>query len=993
MNLPRRFLGTPGVCCAASVRLLFILALFALLAGVALDGAEARPPELKDISEASPPPAAMAASIAAGPGETSLYFENFEGPGHGWTLIRTPPVPPVYWNWVAGTEIAKTDFEAPMFSVAPLPQAGFGAWQSADGLRVAVTDEIAYAGTQALKIDRNDPTGDAGFMGAYRGVDLEAAGQMVTVSMAVNLSPASKSSFWNPLHVGLKDNTSVDINIDPAGQFHLVYPGVSPIDINTGAYITRGQWSVLALDIDFRTRSVVFRRNGTAIATMTFPGTNTYVQYVSLSGWEPNTDDVGYFDDLIVSVAGTWWCGTDDPCLLATPPGYGNSWDQTLEHALGPVPANETLDLVHWYDTEPNFDYCNIEWSADGGITWSLLDRFDGNSQGFVETNVDMSAHVGESGILRLHFTSDSGWSDEDALHVTNGAWRVARVSLGTEAYDFSGSDHGWVAGALPVPPTWTEYRLESDPYCDAAVGDCSADFGQSWVAYDPQTNMVPLYTGSGIVEAGIESPAIPLPPDYDALLLDYSTYWNLPLADQLFTQWRIVSVDANGCRTIRSNNYNYYGTVGWQCTRPQRWVITHLIAPGAVAIHVQLVLRDFHNVYSFPWSGNHTEGVYFDNVHVIAVNTSAPGIQVPDYCAPPHPDFVAVSGQLSSDCGVPLSGVTVDLNHPDGEMLTTTTDAAGMFAFADVPYSTDEAVVAIVAPLGFDATTPPEGQVLLTLDQDRETSFALMCHDPQGDARTIGYWKHQANVYLNDRGNAQETVEDISTNYPNAIFSHFHENQLNSIAVEGVTYMDTGGGPGPLSLQVIHNTLTVNRDGTMLDRAKQQYLGFLLNVASGKLMTYTVVSEDGATASQALQQVAVFINDGDPSNDEAAKTIADEINNARMLAVGVIDLNIEYIAYRAGLGGVNFRAGPSPFRGGTMIQFRSEKPGPARADVFSASGRLVRTLYDSPAAMGIVELRWNGRDGQGRQVASGVYYVRLRLADKTFQKAVVFLR
>jgi len=61
----------------------------------------------------------------------------------------------------------------------------------------------------------------------------------------------------------------------------------------------------------------------------------------------------------------------------------------------------------------------------------------------------------------------------------------------------------------------------------------------------------------------------------------------------------------------------------------------------------------------------------------------------------------------------------------------------------------------------------------------------------------------------------------------------------------------------------------------------------------------------------------------------------------------------------------------PNPFHGATTITGR---PGVTLIEVFSADGRRVRTLRPGGAA-GVV---WDGRDERGRDVAPGVYLVRL---------------
>ena len=59
----------------------------------------------------------------------------------------------------------------------------------------------------------------------------------------------------------------------------------------------------------------------------------------------------------------------------------------------------------------------------------------------------------------------------------------------------------------------------------------------------------------------------------------------------------------------------------------------------------------------------------------------------------------------------------------------------------------------------------------------------------------------------------------------------------------------------------------------------------------------------------------------------------------------------------------------------------RIDTAGHARIDVVDVAGRVVRTLVNESRAAGPMLVDWDLRDGQGRDVASGVYWVRGRLA------------
>jgi len=84
----------------------------------------------------------------------------------------------------------------------------------------------------------------------------------------------------------------------------------------------------------------------------------------------------------------------------------------------------------------------------------------------------------------------------------------------------------------------------------------------------------------------------------------------------------------------------------------------------------------------------------------------------------------------------------------------------------------------------------------------------------------------------------------------------------------------------------------------------------------------------------------------------------------------------------------------PNPLISGAAghIQFTMKGEGKATIDVFDIEGRLVRTVYSGLAKAGVNDAFWNGTSQDGRQVASGVFFYRLRtsLGDDLSKKMVV---
>jgi hypothetical protein len=73
-------------------------------------------------------------------------------------------------------------------------------------------------------------------------------------------------------------------------------------------------------------------------------------------------------------------------------------------------------------------------------------------------------------------------------------------------------------------------------------------------------------------------------------------------------------------------------------------------------------------------------------------------------------------------------------------------------------------------------------------------------------------------------------------------------------------------------------------------------------------------------------------------------------------------------------------RAAPNPFAQATNLSFVLPRPGPAAVRIYDASGRVVRTLSTGPRPAGAGSVNWNGTDGSGRSVPTGIYFARLEI-------------
>jgi hypothetical protein len=83
----------------------------------------------------------------------------------------------------------------------------------------------------------------------------------------------------------------------------------------------------------------------------------------------------------------------------------------------------------------------------------------------------------------------------------------------------------------------------------------------------------------------------------------------------------------------------------------------------------------------------------------------------------------------------------------------------------------------------------------------------------------------------------------------------------------------------------------------------------------------------------------------------------------------------------------------PNPFAVQLTVPVRVQRETPADVAVYSLGGRRVRDLVAGPLAPGSHDLTWDGRDGEGRPVAAGIYLIRVQTAEETRTVKTTLLR
>jgi hypothetical protein len=83
----------------------------------------------------------------------------------------------------------------------------------------------------------------------------------------------------------------------------------------------------------------------------------------------------------------------------------------------------------------------------------------------------------------------------------------------------------------------------------------------------------------------------------------------------------------------------------------------------------------------------------------------------------------------------------------------------------------------------------------------------------------------------------------------------------------------------------------------------------------------------------------------------------------------------------------------PNPFNPSTTISFILSGDMEARLDIYNLRGQKVRSLQNGPLGKGKHTVTWDGRDGQGLSVSSGVYFSRLTTPEGSFIQKMMLMK
>jgi len=83
----------------------------------------------------------------------------------------------------------------------------------------------------------------------------------------------------------------------------------------------------------------------------------------------------------------------------------------------------------------------------------------------------------------------------------------------------------------------------------------------------------------------------------------------------------------------------------------------------------------------------------------------------------------------------------------------------------------------------------------------------------------------------------------------------------------------------------------------------------------------------------------------------------------------------------------------PNPFNPETEIRFQLTKAGWASLEIFRITGQRVACLHEGILDEGNHSFRWDGCDGDGYDVSSGIYLYRLHTADQETSQKMTLIK
>ena len=229
--------------------------------------------------------------------------------------------------------------------------------------------------------------------------------------------------------------------------------------------------------------------------------------------------------------------------------------------------------------------------------------------------------------------------------------------------------------------------------------------------------------------------------------------------------------------------------------------------------------------------------------------------------------------------------------------------------------------------------------------------------------------------------------------------FTHNAENSPHSVTLSGV-----GLGLPVFSIDPLEH----NFGNVVVGETSEPYTFTITNNGGSPLVVNTVVLEganhnefnltvSGLPWNIEANETRTFTASFAPSAPDGIKTanlnITHNASDSPHITTTLIGDSVvsdsDIVAMATALHG-NY---PNPFNPETTIKFTMSSFGHARIDIYNIKGSLVRTLVNNEMNQGKHTVVWNGKDNNGQQVSSGIYFYQMKTSEYSSIKRMVLMK
>jgi len=363
-------------------------------------------------------------------------------------------------------------------------------------------------------------------------------------------------------------------------------------------------------------------------------------------------------------------------CGYAALPGYGNGWNQAFctKNCLT-LTGNLDVAMKLKFDSEPSYDGTVLEYTNDcaGNVGWT---KIDGGVSPAVWSGPDSVTVIGSYAVgagpvkVRLHFTADTSWSNQDGFYPGMGVMVDSLKAEGLPLENFEGvavgahSSADWTSCNTPgygnylalfKKATGANYEDQclDNLSCYWAAINGSTEFYTCGSPSQPSQKIVPHVNVRGeYLSNEIWSPQMSLSGSSGSdFRLRYTVYADLPLDNLIFHVWHVRTTDTGGCPgPWQDRNFVYYAsTKAWTLT--ENLIGSKInIATGA-GIQVAIGVIDMCPFWCgiFGTGLCHSPAPYIDSVKVLRIDTVGPQWDVRDIDT--FNDNFATNGTITGTC------------------------------------------------------------------------------------------------------------------------------------------------------------------------------------------------------------------------------------------------------------------------------------------------------------------------------------------------------